>query len=129
MVIPAKCPGAAGAAAVAQKRKAERGAAEPAELIRHARAGRDLPARGRRARRSAGLVAQEEAECAALTRRQREPPRRREVDLAADFGDDGRQRAAFERLLHGEQRIDGPRDAHDEELRTREPDEVEAGAI
>src|ERR1043166_9722839 len=110
MVIPTKCPGAAWAAAVAQKRKAEGGAAEPAEFIRHARCPGDFPARGRRAWAAARFVPQEEAECAALARREREPPRRREVDLAADLGDDGCQRAAFERLLHGEQRIDGPRD-------------------
>ena len=39
------------------------------------------------------------------------------------------ERAAFQRLLHGEQRIDRPRHAHDQQLVGGKPDEVEAGAV
>ena len=128
-MIPGECPGAAGAAAVACEREREGGAAEAAELIRHAGRGRDLPARMRGARRIAGLVAQQQPEAAALARREREPPRRGEIRRIAELRHHGRERAAFERLFHREQRIDRARHARDQQPLGRKPELVEAGAV
>ena len=43
--------------------------------------------------------------------------------------DDGRERAALQRFFHREQRIDRPRDTHDQEPLGVEPELVEAGAV
>src|SRR5881396_3427240 len=104
MVIPGECPGAAWAAAIAQKREPEGGAAEAAEFVRHARCAGNLPARTCRARRVARLVAQQQTERTALARREREPPRRGQVSLAK-LRHDADERAALERLFHGKQCI------------------------
>src|SRR4051812_14384135 len=106
MMVPRECPGAAGATAVAGEREVESGGPEAAELIRHARRGGDLPAREGGARRLAQLVAQQQAEGAALACCQRKTARCREVGLAAYFCHYCRERAALQRLFSGEQRID-----------------------
>ena len=129
MVIPRNCPPAARSAPVSCQRENESGAAEAAELVRLAGRGRDLPARMRGARRIAGLVMQQQAERTALAGRKRQPPRRGEINLAVQFRDHGRQRAALERLLHGEQRIDRARHARDQQPLGLEPELVEAGAV
>src|SRR6185295_6497835 len=129
MVIPRNCPPAAGSAPVSCQRENESGAAEAAELVRLAGRGRNLPARMRGARRIAGLVMQQQAERTALARRKRESPRRGEINLAMQFRDHGRQRAALERLLHGEQRIDGARHARDQQPLGLEPELVETWAV
>ena len=71
-MIPRKCPGAAGAAAVAGEREMERRGSEAAELIRHAWGTGDLPACEGSTRCIAHLVTQQQTERAALTRRKAE---------------------------------------------------------
>ena len=129
MMIPTDSPGAARAAAVAQERKGESGAAEPAEFIRHARRGSDAPARARRARRIVRLVAEQQPDPAAVARGEREPPRRGEVRRRAKLRHHGRDRAAFQRLLHGKQRIDRARHARNQEPPGIEPELIEPRAI
>ena len=87
--------------AVLGERNGEGRRSEAAETVALAAGGRDLPARHRRIRRPAGLVAQDQAETAAGAGRQRQPPRRREVAVVAhELGHDRARRAALERFLH-----------------------------
>ncbi len=73
---------------------------------------------------------QQQSKPAMIARGEREPARRGQVGtVIRQFGDDACDRAAFERLLHRKQRVDGaPRPQHQETLR-RQAEQIEAGAI
>lgn len=76
-------------------------------------------------------MAEEQAEAAAFARGEREPARHRQIGggIVMEFGDDGGERAALERLLHRPERITGTRDARDDQLPHRQAEKIETRAI
>ena len=133
MMIPGESPVAAGAAAVAGEFE-RRTPCGRARRIHPARSARPSTCQRVRAALGASLdpvriLAQDETEAAMVLRGEREAARRGQVRRFAQFGDDGRERAAFQRLFHREQRIDRARDARDQQPLGREAELVEAGAV
>jgi hypothetical protein len=115
---------------VLDERDGEGRSREAAEPVALAARRRDLPARHRRIGLSVGLVAQEKAETAAGTCREREPPRRHEVGVVArELGHDGAGRLALQRFLHRPQRIAGTRHFQDDEAREGKPHHREPGPV
>ena len=76
-------------------------------------------------------MAQKEAKRAAVAGGEREPPRCRQVSrsVISQFGDYAAESAAFERLLHGKEGIDGARDTQDEKALSRQAEHIDPGGI
>jgi hypothetical protein len=140
-MVPLDDPPAGRPAPVLAKQKVEARAAKTAnksaDTIGQARRRGDLPARRRSARLGGRTMADQQTEAGhpvadAIPRGERKPARRREVGLrtfAGQFGNDTRESAAAQSILHCPEHIGRARHAQHQQPRRREPEPVEAWAI
>ena len=130
-MIPGNDPPAAGSTAVLDEREKKSRDAETTKAVASARGGGDFEARGCGARCKRRAMPQKQAERAAVAGGERKPPRCCQVgrSIIGQFGDNAAESAAFERFLHGKERIDGARHAQDQKSLRPQAEQIEPGAI
>lgn len=90
----------------------------------------DFPARHCRTRPGGGVVSQQETKAVMRAGGKRETAGRGQVcRIVGQFGDDACERAAFERLLHRQQRVGGASGAQHQKPSRRQPEQIESDAV